>query len=219
MIRGLLALLCLFGLTACSSSGSDLSAVRGALSGVLGQRTAATANLRQTLTPQAIANFNGPLMFVEVQGSGVQAGLTPGFRNGSVQQWFTQDAASLSFNAGIVTASRGLGDDLMSADVRDVGAAVRGRRNQAERVHRYLTHENSLEIRAFKCSYVQAGPETAQTLAGAFSARRVEETCYDSNGLKIDNVYWVDRSGVVRKSLQWVSPFVGYLDIQRLKDH
>ncbi|WP_136442090.1 YjbF family lipoprotein [Pacificoceanicola onchidii] len=217
MMRLVLSLLCLSILSACSSSGSELNALRGTLSGIMGQR-AAPPNLRQSLTPEAIANFNGPLMFVEVTGNGIQAGLTPGVRNGAVQQWITQDAASLSFLGGIVTASRGLGGDLITADVRDVAAAVQGRADHAERVHRYLTHENSLEIRAFKCSYVQAGPDSADTLAGRFPARRVEETCYDSKGLKVENQYWIDRSGVVRRSVQWISPFVGYVDIHRLKD-
>ncbi|MFW2542758.1 YjbF family lipoprotein [Primorskyibacter sp. 2E107] len=213
----LLGLLGLLMLAACGNDGLSSGALRGVWSSTFGQN-AAPPNLRESLTPEAIARFSGPLLFVEVFGSGIQAGLTPGPRNGAVQQWNTQDGASLSLIGGVVTASRALGDDLISADVSDVVAALRRGAKRGVRVHRYLTHENSLEIRAFKCDYTQAGRETAQTLAGSFAARRVDESCFDSGGLRIDNSYWIDGSGVVRKSRQWLSPLVGYVLIERLKD-
>lgn len=217
-MRQILALLALAMLASCGNdaAGPATGEFRGLLRGV-GGRTA-PADLRQSLTPQAIARVPGPLLFVEVLGNGVQAGLQPGPRNGPVQQWNTVDGASLSLHAGVLTASRGLGGDLISADVEDVVAALGGGRGSGERVHRYLTHENRLEIRAFRCTYTATGSETVTTLAGTFKTRRIEEQCFDAKGTEIVNLYWLDSSGEPRKSRQWLGPLAGYLEIERLKD-
>ncbi|WP_425097897.1 YjbF family lipoprotein [Tropicibacter sp. S64] len=216
-MKRLVAFLCLLTLAACGNDGAGTGGLKGVFSGAFGNR-AAPPDLSRSLTPQAIARFNGPLIYVAVLGNGVQAGLTPGPRNGAVQQWNTVDGASLSFRDGVLTASRGLGGDLIAADVTDVVAALRQGHDTAERVHRYLNHENALEIHAFKCEYTRPGREPVQTLAGAYTAQRIDETCFDSKGTRIENAYWIDGAGVVRRSTQWLGPYAGYLDIQRLKD-
>lgn len=217
-MKRMLSLLAFTILAACGSDGAGWQpgSLRG-LVGSLGNR-AAPPDLRQSLTPEVIAGFEGPLLFVEVLDNSIQAGLVPGPRNGSVQQWNTVDGTSLSLDDGLLVASRGLGGDLMSADVLDVRAALKRGGGTAERVHRTLTHDNQLHIQAFRCSYSDRGPEAARTLAGTFPARRIDEDCHDSAGLHVENSYWIDGSGTIRASRQWLSPLAGYLAIERLKD-
>lgn len=212
------AALALLTLAACGDRSLAPGAVQGALGRVMGQRgQVAQPDLRKTLTPGFIAGFEGPLMYAALPARSVQAGLVPTVRNGSVQQWVTPDGVSVSFDRGVVTATRGLGGDLMSSDLDDVQSALRSGAIQGERVHRYLNKENQLVVRAFKCEYVHTPGGAAQTLVGQIPALFVAETCFDSTGEQFDNEFWVDSAGRVRKSKQWLGPFIGYLETELLK--
>ena len=119
-------------------------------------------------------------------------------RNRDVVTYLTPDGISVSLRHGVLVATRGLGFDLMTADVSAVIPAIRNRSQEVIRVHRYLDGEEQVVIRTFICDYSGAGTVT--------------ETCY-SDGLRITNTY--DLGGrAIRASRQWVSPEQGYLRVE-----
>lgn len=174
-------------------------------------------DLRTVLTPEFIAAFKQPLMLAELPEYGAQAGVVFASENGASRTWVSPDGISLTFRSGLLTETRGLGGDLMSADLDDVAEGVFGGRAQGLRVHRYLNGEDHLETRAFICDYSRQGGVAATTLAGPFRATHVTENCAGPD-IVIENHYWVDGGGQVRKSLQWIGPVPGYVATEVLRD-
>jgi len=105
----------------------------------------------------------------------------------------------------------------MAADISQVVPAVRSGRREAVRVHRYLDGNDQVITRAFVCTYARQTGQAATTLTRKFRATLVTETC-NSTDLEIENQYWIDGSGTVRKSKQWVGPFPGYVLTEQIKD-
>lgn len=206
-------------LVALAGCGDRASPELGAALARLGEAltpSAETLPLSATLTPDVAAAIDGPLLFARVPESGAEAGLTLLRENGDERIWVTQDGRTLTFRAGVLVATRGLGRDLMSADLGEVRAALDGGAARATRVHRYLDGEGHEVIRAYVCDYARRDG-TAETLFGSSPATRIDETCH---GLHQDfaNVYWIDRAGQMRAARHWVGPEVGPLETQLVKD-
>lgn len=137
-------------------------------------------------------------------------------RRDGVVTWRTRDFAALSYRDGLLVATRGLGFDLMSADVSGSRAALSGGPAQGyTRLASFLGPEDDTVFRAFVCEMRNAGSDSVQSFGLTFPALRMEETCYGKN-LRIDNRYWVAPGGGLRRSIQWVSPEVGYLETEQI---
>lgn len=173
--------------------------------------------IRQTITPEALETFGQPFMFAKMLDSGAEVALF--FYRGydDVEHWTTARGNTVTFRDGVLLQTRGLGDDLMIADLGEVLPAIRGGGGQAVRVHRYLDGEEHLQIRSFVCDYAFVPSSAAETLVGVFPASLVVEDCASPKG-DIENRYWIDRSGKIRKSQQWISDEVGYIYTELLRD-
>ena len=84
--------------------------------------------LRAAITPEFRAQSgNKPLLIVTSQRVPVSSILTMFAENGGVRTYLSPDQISFSLRNGVLVATRGLGDDLMSADVSDVEPVLAGR--------------------------------------------------------------------------------------------
>jgi len=158
-------------------------------------------------TPQPV----GPeRLRVTLPKRGASATLAPVARNGEVTVWQTLDGITLSFRDGLLIGTRGLGDDLMSADVDGTRAMLRAPATDLYHLHvrTYLGGEDQTLHRRYHCR------ETGRTDSDpgvAGETRRIEMVCTGPDGA-LRNVYWLDPAGEIVKSRQWVSPAVGYLE-------
>ncbi|NCT12315.1 MAG: YjbF family lipoprotein [Rhodobacterales bacterium] len=184
---------------------------------LLGACAAAPApDLRASLTRAQIDRATTPLMLVEVPARGAQATLIPSGQNGGVQSWRTGDNVGLSFDGGVLVGTRGLGDDLMAADVTGTLAALAGGPSQQyPRIHSYLDGENQTQFRAFLCDMAGPVAETVTIFGRAVPTRRFDETCH-SVGLQTANSYRVGADGTMWTSRQWIGPTLEYLMTERL---
>lgn len=212
----ILALLSLpLALTGCGEQALAPGAVKSAMARLLpGQSTA--ARTRDSLTPGVIAKLTKPLLYVDLPQRGTDAALIYLGQNRDVHSWTTPDGVSLSLRNGIVTATRGLGGDLMSADLAQLLPALRQGHGRALRVHRYLDGQNHMVTRAFVCDLTSAGRTTAATLSGPRHARLVVENCTDSSGVTFENRYWLGADNRPLLSHQWLGPQIGTAQIQPL---
>jgi len=138
--------------------------------------------------------------------------------NGAYETWTTASKQTLTFKRGILVETRGLGDDLMYAQVDGVAALVRARRGgKARREMHFLDGEGKTYAIAFECT-VSPGPAQALSIGNlGISSRRMDESCRSGTGQSIGNTYWVAGDGHIWQSRQWVSPGVGYLVTQQLR--
>lgn len=145
---------------------------------------------------------------------GAQAILGPVSRMRDVTVWQTGDGITLGFRDGVLTGTRGLGDDLMSADVSGDLAMLRDGQAKGHYPHirAYLDGEDQTVFRSYECRRTAQRVETDGATA---AMRRVEVRCTSTKD-SFTNVYVLDASGTVAGSRQWVSPVVGYMETQRV---
>ena len=156
-----------------------------------------------------------PLLLTALPGRGGGTMIVQGRRDG-VLTWRTADFISISYRDGLLVATRGLGPDLMSADVAGTRAALSGGpRDDYPRFASFLGPDDETVLRAMRCRMRDAGPDPVQSFGLAFPATRLEETC-TGTGLRITNTYWMAPGGGLRRSLQWAGPELGYLETEQI---
>lgn len=140
-----------------------------------------------------------------------QAVLGPVSRNGNITVWQTLDGISLSFRNGVLIETRGLGDDLMSSDAAGTLAMLRGAADGGyyPQMRSYLDGEQRTVFRSFQCRRTASGGGTPR------AGTRIDETCVSTTET-VTNSYWLDSTGRVIRSRQWVGPVVGYMETERV---
>ena len=152
--------------------------------------------------------LTGPVMRVDIPSRGASAALSRVAVNKDVETWLATDNISLSFRQGVLVASRGLGFDLMAADAQNSLDAIAGQRDEVyRRQMRYLTGDHHSAYLTAGCSMTFVGPETK----GGQRLQRLEERCQARANL-FTNIFWLNDSGQIVQSRQWVSPEIGYLN-------
>lgn len=217
MRRALLALCAALGLAGCDT-GRDAAApvslrdlVTERIAGLRGSAPAFEMPSRAVLDRRTT-----PLLYVAVPAAGAEATLAPAARNAGTVTWISLDQTTVSTRDGLIVATRGLGHDLMSADVGEVRAALPGG-GTATRLHYRLDGENRTDVLRFSCTIRPAGRETLDVVGRQVATRRVVERCTGPAGSFV-NRYWIDAAGGIAQSRQWLLPEIGAATTQRLVD-
>ncbi|PUB12124.1 YjbF family lipoprotein [Yoonia sediminilitoris] len=186
------------------------------LAGCAGHSGSDAAAIRDALTPVRVAAINVPLLFSVSTRANLGATLVPVAQNGPVRTWRTADAVQISTAEGIVVATRGLGDDLMSADASALLRALPAGGGQ------YLRHTSRLDgnfgtiFEAWSCQLRTLGPDVVQTPLAQVSVIRFEETCTGGDAIFV-NLYGRAPDGTIWTSRQWIGPDLGYLDLALIR--
>lgn len=217
--RALLAILSLAALAACGSAqdGALVTLGRGLAAGAAARGgDAGDAAVERQLTREALDAATQPLLLAELPSREARATLVIAGQNRSHVTWFAADGIGLTLKDGLLTGTRGLGGDLMTADVSGAEAALRAGAGSAVRVHRYLDGENRVVPIRFDCRYAGAGRKEIEIVGRRFATREVAETCV-AGARSFENRYWFGLSdGFLWKSRQWVGPGAGPIDLTRL---
>jgi len=149
---------------------------------------------------------------VESESSGL---LAHSAKNGARRTWTSDEGISLTLHDGVIVATRGLGNDLMGADAADAQAAIAEGQGMSLRVHDHLGGEDQIIQRSYNCTVSTLREDKLGILDRQYATRLVQESCVGKR-VRFKNLYWVDGAGVIWQSRQWISPRVGFVDIQRL---
>lgn len=155
-----------------------------------------------------------PALRVRAPALGQDAFLTVIDTKGDVVTWTAQRQANFSLRDGVLIQTRGLGADLMSADAPSLAQLKGGASYQ--RIYYFLGADDAGTRRTYDCTAAATGSETIEILGKSHAVTRVTETCTRPNG-KLSNDYWIEGS-TVRKSRQWASNAVGYLEFEKVVD-
>ncbi|GAB4388938.1 YjbF family lipoprotein [Albidovulum sp.] len=192
---------------------TSLGAGRGQTPQSAPEADAATA---ARLAAAARQSVRGEVYLARLERGGLLTVLGETGRNGRTLTLATPSGQGAMLRGGLLVATRGLGDDLMSADTDDAEALIRGRRSgTASRVYRYLDGEGIERPLPATCSYAAGGAGQAELIASAAPTVEVRETC-EAGGLTIRNRYAVDAGGRVIASRQWIGPSLGHVRLQRV---
>lgn len=142
---------------------------------------------------------------------------------GQIVVWRSDDNITLAMRNGVLIATRGLGNDILSVNAQvsgDTPGPVRG----GEKAFHVRTRENKDLRLSLVCDLADLGPETIEIVETRYGTHHLRETCEggvaggdaDRPG-QVINDYWVDtRAGLVWQSRQWAGPGIGYLRVRRL---
>jgi len=209
-------------LSACSSENLKLkgigSVVPAAIKGVLKKKDKTPAvNPLAGISRAQLKDIPGPLLFANLEEINAYASLSLIGENNDVQTFLTADKISLSLRGGVVLATRGLGGDLISADVSGTEAAIRkpGGASYA-RTMRWLDGQDVTQTVVFDCTMTNSGREAITILGTTNATTRMKESC-TSEGQSFENDYWLGRSKpVIWQSRQWLGKDAGYISLQVL---
>lgn len=197
------ALAVLTVLSSCGSRQSEESVLGPIAQSLIGftqpaSTPASMEDIRQQITPQVRQRFrHTSLLIAQLESNDRASILVRKGENRDVETYFTPDNISISLQDGVLIATRGLGFDLMSADVSDTIAGLRSG-GRAVRIHRYLDGEDQIVIKSYICDYR--------------GNANVTETCHGKDHT-FENSYQMS-AGQVIASRQWIGPHNGYIRLE-----
>jgi hypothetical protein len=161
-----------------------------------------------------LAAYGKPVLRVQSKGLGQDAFLTIVDAKDNVVTWTAQRQANFSLRDGVLIQTRGVGSDLMSAQVPSLAQLKGGASYQ--RIYYFLGADDIGTRRTYDCTAATIGAETIEILGKSHATTHVTETCTRPNG-KVTNDYWIE-GNVIRKSRQWASNSVTYLEFEKVID-
>lgn len=167
-----------------------------------------------TLSPAVANAAPGDVLLVKIIARNAVAPMTKVAQTGGAITWISPGQVTMSFEDGILVATRGLGDDLMGVDPIDVRAAINAGGGTATRRQSYLTSEDQIATRDLTCEVTNRGPDPIQTVTGERQATKFEEDC-KGPALEFKNTYWLAGGEIIR-SRQAVSSGEGFIQVDPL---
>ena len=217
-----LAAALLIGACSFGSEGRDDSpaaAIAGivpGLSGLVGQETADANAFPPGFGPQDLAENPSDFQLMWLPSFVAQAGLARIIQdNGRAETYESQYGFTAAFRDGMLVGTRGLPYDLMGASAEATRAAIRAGGGTAIRYHDTLNSLDQIEQARFECTIVANGPDTVSLGLREVVGRKYTETCVNRR-VQFENLYWLDDSGDIMASRQFVSQTVAYLRSNRL---
>lgn len=179
--------------------------------------TSAERDLAALRVQGAIDN-GAPVSVVILTDRGQNSGLVPIAENRGVVTWLAVDGSTVSTRDGLIIATRGLGGDLLAADVSQTRAHLQARRpGRVERFHTSLTGDIQADTRAFVCDITDGGPGVLELPDGDRAIRLMLEDCYGAQAAFL-NLYWIaDSDGTILHSSQWLGPTIGNVTMRQLR--
>ncbi len=163
------------------------------------------------LTRATIDQVTVPYGMVGVERRGAYASMTLAGTNRDHASWVTSDGVGVVLKNDLLTGTKGLGADLLTADLGGLDSLVRAGNGRATRVHRFLDGEGRVFALSYECTLSAAGSETITIIGKSYATRVVSENCVSNQG-SFENRYWLGQSdGVMWQSRQWVSEGVGHI--------
>ncbi|SFR55555.1 Group 4 capsule polysaccharide lipoprotein gfcB, YjbF [Yoonia tamlensis] len=198
-------------LASCGSLGQ--SGIGARITGMITGQEAAPAAPENALVPaeEMLAN-PGKYVRVNIRDQGAWVSLMQVAQNGARTTWIGQSNISMTFENGLLVATRGLPRDLLGSDVTQSWDAITNGGGSAERRQDYITDQDGISAVLLQCSIESEGSEQITREAITFETTRFKEVC-TGDALTFTNIYWVGRQNSIIRSLQAVSPDAGYLQI------
>jgi hypothetical protein len=194
-----------------------LNTTADVLSGGKVSENAATNTLAsEGFTPEEVAASPDDYRLFTINALGV-AELARRLTSADGRETFvSQSGFTAAYKDGILVATRGLiGEDIMAASAPGLLDAIAAGGGTTTRTIETLDALNRINTATFTCTVTAAGTESINLGIRSVQAARFDENCRGS-ALIFDNIYWLDETGGILASRQYVSPTVAYLRSNRL---
>ncbi|SHJ05269.1 Group 4 capsule polysaccharide lipoprotein gfcB, YjbF [Palleronia salina] len=166
-----------------------------------------------TLSDAELNAAPNDILILRIPESGFEAGMLQQVVNRDVTTWITADGDAVSLKDGQIVGTAGFGFDLSSAEVPSV-AQLAGGPAQVVRDHYRLEGPQVIRRTRYFCTLDRTSGQAITVTSRRFVTIRVDESCRTEAGETTRNTYWIDGRGVVRQSRQFVTPTLGYFELQ-----
>lgn len=140
-------------------------------------------------------------------------------QNGPYVTYMSRLGQSLTLRGSLITASRGLGYDLLSVTTTDADPAVRARPiaqwpAEVRRTYRFPGRGPGGVTRTVACTYAAGEPREIEIVEVVHRGIQMEERCA-GDGVAFTNYHFADaQTGFVWRSIQWLGPEQGAIDLE-----
>ncbi|MEQ9243188.1 YjbF family lipoprotein [Roseovarius indicus] len=220
-----LALVATMGLSACTSSKSDLTVISAGklVKDAFNPPKLKIDPAKLSRTARKALASTGPdeaLAAIQLPSVKAQAVLRIIETNGAYSTWAawgTNDRRTVTTKNGIITATRSVPPDLMSADVDGVLALVRRREEgTALYAQRYLDGNHQVVEAKTSCVVTRGYDKFVEYGQVSEPALQMFSSCVAQDRQFVD-LFLVSNSGRILQSRQWVGPTLGFATFQLLR--
>ena len=161
-------------------------------------------------TKKWLEKFSQPIILTSSIDKKSQATLVVLGDNRDRLTWVSSDGISLSYDNGILIATRGYSQDLLSLNYENPNKLFKSNYMHYKKTHRYLDGVNRYSDIEFKCTGKKLRPRSIEIVEYNLLIDKYIETCVNSRH-KYKNEYdLLSGTTVVVKSKQWISPVNSY---------
>ena len=220
-MRLLIGALLIFSLTAsCGSKSDDEAAgLRETLIAAIKARKEAKKNEGKpkapptALTRDAIAHIDKPLLRISAQTLGVKTLFAQVAQNGDYRTYLNNLKMSVTYNNGIITATRGFGIDLLSQGISIPTKEILVETNAPKfytRTQQQLAKSKKVIELNYSCVLEKGAVETITIVEIEYQLVKYTETCRNKERA-FSNFYWVnDDTKKIWKSAQAIGQQAGF---------
>ncbi|MGB0797686.1 MAG: YjbF family lipoprotein [Planktomarina sp.] len=174
-----------------------------------------TAVAPEPWTRAGLTAAGGPVILAYVPSRKAQASLGLAQESRGTRTYLSADGISLMIQNGILTGTRGFGDDLMSAGDTGLWSNLRRGSGSHTRVLRHLNGLDGLDVLTLSCTVTSQGVHPITILGKSHRPRLMVETCTGGTG-PIHNKFLIENGSIVQ-SVQWISPSVDQIIIEQVQ--
>ena len=209
------------GLASCGNDPNNVPAgqiLKNTVTSLFNRESAEPAPLNAQQIQAALDARPESIAVVQVESRKASAMMLQIGQNGPYKTYATSQKQTVVMRNGVVTATRGLGGDLMSSELGGATDAISGTRaGGVTRTMRFLDGEDKEFALRFRCQ-ITPGDGGRMTLGEVDTeVTSVAESC-NGGGQTFSNIYYVGQSGNVVGSRQWLGSVTGYVTIQLARE-
>ena len=159
-----------------------------------------------------------PLIYAQIDKIGGAAVMRRARSNQGYVTWASPDLLTLTLRDGVLSETRGLVGDLLSAEVAPLLAAFQAGGSEGyTRALRYIGGDREILLTRMNCTLEDVGAESIEIVGKSFATEHFAEICRDPRGGgAVRNDYWRGKDGTMWQSRQFIHPATGYVTIQVL---
>ena len=153
-----------------------------------------------------------PYPLIEVRSNGFikQLLMIPISNRNGITNYISGSGQSLTLQGNLVTKTNGINEWLLSVDSFEDSPFTKQKNidnwpKTNDRNYTFLNPDNKkIEVQVNCDLTIKKKEEELEVAESVYSVFYVEETCKGKN-TNFKNIYWVEKNGFVRKSVQWIS--------------
>ena len=153
-----------------------------------------------------LSKFNQPIILVSSLDKTNEATLVALGNNEEKLTWVSADGISLSYDNGVLIATRGYSQDLLSLKYKKPVDLFSVSEIEYDKVHRYLSGENKYYDIHFKCMGIKKFSKPTLILENNLSVDTFVEKCNHSAYNYVNEYDLLAGTTIVLRSKQWISP-------------